>query len=99
MDFKKKTQKKIDQSKNYIKENDIKGKSNNLLQQFIKGLKLGERIPVLIAAFLLMTILWIPMMYGSMTLSIFSGGDGMSNKELNALQDRLDQRYSSMLGE
>lgn len=37
-------------------------------------------------------------MYRSMTLSIFSGGDGMYNKELNALQDRLEQRYSSILG-
>ncbi|MCC2089973.1 hypothetical protein KRP69_12180 [Mammaliicoccus sciuri] len=48
MDFKKKTQEKFDQSKNYIKENDIKGKSGNLLHKFIKGLKLGKRIPVLI---------------------------------------------------
>ncbi|BBK26858.1 hypothetical protein SAP2_00420 [Staphylococcus arlettae] len=99
MDFKKKTQEKFDQSKNYIKENDIKGKSGNLLQKFIKGLKLGKRIPVLIATLILMTILWIPMMYGAMTISIFGGNDGMSNKELNSLQDRLDKRYESMLGE
>ncbi|HCS9102225.1 TPA: hypothetical protein OTG54_002362, partial [Staphylococcus pseudintermedius] len=89
-----KTQEKFDQSKNYIK-----GKSGNLLQKFIKGLKLGKRIPVLIATLILMTILWIPMMYGAMTISIFGGNDGMSNKELNSLQDRLDKRYESMLGE
>ncbi|HCS9116968.1 TPA: hypothetical protein OTG90_002418, partial [Staphylococcus pseudintermedius] len=74
-------------------------KSGNLLQKFIKGLKLGKRIPVLIATLILMTILWIPMMYGAMTISIFGGNDGMSNKELNSLQDRLDKRYESMLGE
>ena len=39
------------------------------------------------------------MMYGAMTISILGGNDGMSNKELNSLQDRLDKRYESMLGE
>lgn len=34
-----------------------------------------------------------------MTLSIFTGQDGMSNKELNGLQDRLDDRYEKMFGE
>ncbi|MGW7855270.1 hypothetical protein [Staphylococcus xylosus] len=96
--FKKQAQDKYNQSKKYLKDNDVKQKSGNLFQKFIKGLKLGERIPVLIATFLIMIILWISIMYRSMTLSIFSGGDGMYNKELNALQDRLEQRYSSILG-
>ena len=45
-----------------------------------------------------MLILWVPMMYGSMTLSLFTGQDGMSNKELNGLQHRLDDRYQNVWG-
>ena len=52
----------------------------------------------MIASFLLMLILWVPMMYGSMTLSLFTGQDGMSNKELNGLQHRLDDRYQKCMG-
>lgn len=39
------------------------------------------------------------MMYGSMTMSLLTGQDGMSNKELNALQQRLDERYERQLRE
>lgn len=39
------------------------------------------------------------MMYGSMTMSLLTAQDGMSNKELNALQQRLDERYERQLGE
>ncbi|MGW7911208.1 hypothetical protein [Staphylococcus xylosus] len=97
--YKEKLNKKLKDSQKYIKDSDMKKVSQSKLKQFLHGIKNGKRLPIMIASFLLMTILWIPMMYGSMTLSIFSGGDGMSNKELNALQDRLEQRYSSMLGE
>ncbi|MEN3822343.1 MULTISPECIES: hypothetical protein [Staphylococcus] len=97
--FKKQAQDKYNQSKKYLKDNDVKQKSGNLFQKFIKGLKLGERIPVLIATFLIMIILWIPMMYASMTICIFTGQDGMSNKELNQLQTRLEGRYSKIIGD
>lgn len=97
--YKEKLNKKLKDSQKYIKDNDVKKVSQSKLKQFFHGIKNGKRLPIMIASFLLMTILWIPMMYGSMTLSIFSGGDGMSNKELNELQHRLEERYSSMLGE
>ncbi|MEB7397241.1 hypothetical protein [Mammaliicoccus sciuri] len=97
--FKKQAQEKYDQSKKYLKEKNVKEKSGNLLQKFIKGLKLGERVPVLITTFLIMLILWVPMMYASMTISIFTGQDSMSNKELNQLQTRLEDRYSKIIGD
>lgn len=39
------------------------------------------------------------MMYGSITISLLTGQDGMNNKEMNGLQDRLDDRYEKMFGE
>lgn len=39
------------------------------------------------------------MMYGNMTLSIFTRQNSMSNKELNELQDRLDNSYEKLFGE
>ena len=76
----------------------MKNVSKNKLQSFLQGLKNGNRLSVMIASFLLMLILWVPMMYGSMTLSLFTGQDGMSNKELNGLQHRLDDRYQNVWG-
>ncbi|MGW8001814.1 hypothetical protein BU110_12920 [Staphylococcus shinii] len=75
----------------------MKELSQSKLKQFFHAVKNGKRLPIMIASFLLMLILWVPMMYGSMTLSIFTGQDNMSNKELNGLQDRLDDRYEKYL--
>ncbi|HCD8274053.1 hypothetical protein [Staphylococcus epidermidis] len=97
--YKEKVNKKIKDSKKYIENNDMKNVSKNKLQSFLQGLKNGNRLSVMIASFLLMLILWVPMMYDSMTLSLFTGQDGMSNKELNGLQHRLDDRYQKMYGE
>ncbi|MBL0377893.1 MULTISPECIES: hypothetical protein [Staphylococcus] len=98
-DYKDKLNKKLKDSQKYIKDSDMKGLSQSKLKQFFHGIKKGKRLPIMIASFLLMLILWVPMMYGSMTLSIFTGQDGMSNKELNGLQDRLDDKYEKMFGE
>ncbi|WP_436855462.1 hypothetical protein [Staphylococcus caeli] len=98
-DYKDKLNKKLKDSQKYIKDSDMKGLSQSKLKQFFHGIKKSKRLPIMIASFLLMLILWVPMMYGSMTLSIFTGQDGMSNKELNGLQDRLDDRYEKMFGE
>ena len=98
-DYKDKLNKKLKDSQKYIKDSDMKWLSQSKLKQFFHGIKKGKRLPIMIASFLLMLILWVPMMYGSMTLSIFTGQDGMSNKELNGLQDRLDDKYEKMFGE
>lgn len=98
-DYKDKLNKKLKDSQKYIKDNDMKGLSQSKLKQSVHGITNGKRLPIIIASFLLMLILWVPIMYGSMTLSIFTGQDGMSNKELNGLQDRLDDRYEKMFGE
>ncbi|MEO2248513.1 hypothetical protein ABGB00_01565 [Staphylococcus saprophyticus] len=84
-DYKDKLNKKLKDSQKYIKNSDMKGLLQSKLKQFFHGIKNGKRLPIMIASFLLMLILWVPMMYGSMTLSIFTGQDGMSNKELNDL--------------
>lgn len=97
--YKEKLNKKLKDSQKYIKDNDMKDASRSKLKQFFHGIKNGKRLPTMIASFLLMLTLWVPMMYGNMTLSIFTGQDGMSNKELNGLQDRLDDRYEKMFGE
>lgn len=97
--YKNKVSEKLRESKKYIEDNDMKNVSKNKVKRFIEGLKQGKRLPVIIASFLLILILWVPMMYGSMTVSIFTGQDGMSNKELNQLQKRLDDRYQKMYGE
>lgn len=97
--YKDKLNKKLKDSQKYIKDNNMKEVSQSKLKQFLYGIKNGKRLPILIASFLLMLILWVPMMYGSMTLSIFNGQDQMSNKELNGLQERLDGRYEKMFGE
>ena len=89
----------INKSKEFSQDKDIKNKSKNYYEKFKSGLMNLERIPILITSFLLILILWIPMMYGSMTMSLLTGQDGMSNKELNALQQRLDERYERQLGE
>ena len=98
-DYKDKLNKKLKDSQKYIKDSDMKEPSQSMLKQFFHGIKNGKRLPIMIASFLIMLILWVPMMYGSMTLSIFTEQDGLSNKELNSLQDRLDDRYEKMFGE
>lgn len=97
--YKEKLNKKLKDSQEYIKDNDMKNDSQSKLKQFFHGIKNVKRLPIMIVSFLLMLILWVPMIYGSMTLSIFTGQDGMSNKELNSLQDRLDDRYEKIYGE
>lgn len=97
--YKEKLNKKIQDSQKHIKSSNMKELSQSKLKQFFLGIKNGKRLPIMIASFLIMLVLWLPMMYGSMTLSIFTGQDGMSNKELNELQQRLDDRYEKMYGE
>lgn len=58
-----------------------------------------ETIPVLALTFVMMLLLWIPMMYGSMTISLLTGQNGMSNKEMRELDGRLQERYNDMIGE
>lgn len=39
------------------------------------------------------------MMYGSMTISLLTGQDGMNNKEMSEIDGRLQERYNYMIGE
>ncbi|UXR78435.1 hypothetical protein [Staphylococcus sp. IVB6227] len=97
--YKEKLNEKLKDSQEYIKNSDVKAVSQSKLKQFILGIKEGKRLSIVIASFLMMLILWLPMMYGSMTMNISTGQDGLSNKELNALQHRLDDRYEKIFGE
>lgn len=63
----------INKSKQFSKDKDIKNKSKNYYEKFKSGLMNLECIPVLITSLLLILILWIPMMYGTVTTSILEG--------------------------
>lgn len=89
----------VAKSKQYAEDKDLKKNASGLFGKFVEGLKRLDTIPVLTLTFVMMILIWIPMMYGSMTMSLLTGQDGMSNKELNALQQRLDERYERQLGE
>ncbi|WP_414055548.1 hypothetical protein [Macrococcus equi] len=88
----------VDKSKQFSHDKDLKNKSKNYYEKFKSGLMNLERTPVLIASFLLILFLWIPMMYGSVTTSILEGQDALSNKELTELQHRLEKRVSTWGG-
>ncbi|BAH18706.1 hypothetical protein [Macrococcoides caseolyticum] len=85
--------------KQLSQDKDLKKNSAEYGKGFINGLKNMETIPVLALTFVMMLLLWIPMMYGSMTISLLTGQDGMSNKEMRALDSRLQERYNDMIGE
>lgn len=85
--------------KQLSQDKDLKKNSAEYGKGFINGLKNMDTIPVLALTFVMMLLLWIPMMYGSMTISLLTGQDGMSNKEMRELDGRLQDRYNDMIGE
>ena len=85
--------------KQLSQDKDLKKNSAEYAKGFINALKNMETIPVLAITFIMMLLLWIPMMYGSMTISLLTGQDGMSNKEIRELDGRLQERYNDMIGE
>ncbi|HCQ3538751.1 TPA: hypothetical protein ACF5WZ_000196 [Staphylococcus aureus] len=58
-----------------------------------------ETIPMLALTFVMMLLLWIPMMYGSITISLLTGQDGMNNKEMREIDGRLQECYNYMIRE
>lgn len=91
----KKAKEYIKKTKQFAEDKDLKNEASNYLVKFKDGVMNLERTPVLIASFLIILILWVPMMYSTVTADIFTGRDAMSNKELNALQHRLEDRVKA----
>ncbi|TDM02204.1 hypothetical protein [Macrococcus carouselicus] len=88
----------VTKSKQFAEDKDLKNNASGAFSKFIDGLKRLDTIPVLIATFVMMLLIWIPLMYDSMTISVLSGQDSMSNKEMRELDGRLQDRYKTIFG-
>lgn len=87
-----------EKGKKFSEDKDLKNNTAKYGKDFISRLKRLETIPVLAVTFVMMLLIWIPLMYGSMTISLLSGQDGLSNKELHELEGRIQDRYKTIFG-